>query len=159
MDTESVLAKNLGESFGIDVDYFYQKIELALMLMLLAGLPFSYFYALEVQESEQMDLFSGNDGNDDLEGESLLEESDSLGLKNFDSDEEKTVAGDSLFNALMQTGKICIPVALVVGLFSMLPEARELGLAVTKLIGMILSSVYLAYGMAALPIYLMKTSD
>lgn len=45
-----------------------------------------------------MELFAGNE-NEDIEGESLLEESDSLGLKNFDSDEEKTVDNDSLINA------------------------------------------------------------
>ena len=52
---------------------------------------------MEVQESEQMELFTGGDKeDDDLEGESLLEDdADGFGLKNFDSDEEKTVASDS----------------------------------------------------------------
>jgi hypothetical protein len=74
-----------------------------LTLLVLFGLPFSYFYAMEVQESEQMELFTGGDKeDDDLEGESLLEdEADGFGLKNFDSDEEKTVAGDSFKNALI----------------------------------------------------------
>ena len=71
-DTESVLAKNLGENFDLDVDNLYKKIELALMIMMLAGLPFSYFYAMEVQETEQMQLFAGKSDNEDLEGEQLL---------------------------------------------------------------------------------------
>ena len=37
-------------------------------------------------------------------------------------------------------------------LFSMLQDARALGLAVVKLVGLLLSCVYLAYGLAALPI-------
>lgn len=41
----------------------------------------------------------------------------------------------------------------------MLEEARELGLAATKLVGLLLSSVYLAYGLAALPMHLIKDTD